>query len=65
MRFCQSFMTELHRHLGDPTRALAGQNTGLPVVGDAPVLAEQEADLPAPDPDVAGRDVGVGRLRGA
>jgi hypothetical protein len=30
------------------------------LVGDAFVLAEQEADLPAAHPDVAGRDIGVG-----
>jgi hypothetical protein len=42
-----------------PARALAGEDAGLPAVGDAAVLAEQVADLPAADADVTGRDVGV------
>ena len=39
-------------------QALAGQHA-VEAVGDALVLAEQEADLAAADADVAGRDVGV------
>jgi hypothetical protein len=38
---------------------LAGEHTRLVPVGDALVLPEQVADLARPDPDVAGRDVGV------
>ena len=40
-------------------RVLAGQHARFVAVGDALVLAEQEADLARADADVAGRHVGV------
>jgi hypothetical protein len=47
-------------HLGTaPGQPLAGEDPGLVPVRDPLVLAEQEADLPAADPDVPGGDVGV------
>src|SRR5690606_32931079 len=39
--------------------ALAGEDACLPAVGHALVLAEQVADLPSADTNIAGRHVGV------
>ena len=41
-----------------PPGALTGQRPGE-LVGEAFVLPEEEADLPAADPDVPGRDIGI------
>src|SRR5699024_686849 len=42
-----------------PTQTLARDHTGLPAVGQAPILAEHVTDLACSHTDVSGRDVGV------
>ncbi len=50
----------LGTHSGtSPREALTGEDAGLVPIGDALVLAEQEADLAGADTDVARGDVGV------
>src|SRR5690606_38304710 len=42
-----------------PAGPLAGEHAALPAIGDAPVLAEEGADLAGADADVTGGHVGV------